>query len=728
MNFPWRKRNDLIIQPHDTGGWLIKDPVSLQYTLLSSLEYQVFQKLDGLTDLRTIFTTRSGQTLTPQDVESFISHLIKRQLLFRPSGGDAERFSGIQSRTTSTFAWLSRLLSWYVPLGNPRSTLARLQWMNRIVFHTRFVQLSFVLFVAALFVFSLNANRLIFDLKQLATSITASSAVLIFVILVAVKLAHELGHALSAQHFKADCHEAGILFLFLTPVPFTNVTDSWKLPVAQRMIVTAAGIIVELWIACLCIVLWSLAADGLTKSLLLQTALICSVNTVFFNGNPLLKFDGYFLLSDFLRIPNLAARSAERLRSLSASFLSGRPVVSVHDQEHAKTLISYAVLACAYRLLITFSILEAIHFVCSSYELNVLGWLLKILTTTMLIGIPVIKFMMALISEPPNDATAETGLPTSHVLTTFRGKGFLRTSILLAIISVICFVPIPSREISVATVTPVEQRIFAGVSGRLTMDSFPTGESIPPHSWRLTRVESDLTLHNLKAEGKLATLQRQIAQRTKRTEAGPSIQELQEACESAEVRLADFQRTLAKQSQPIRDPDANIIRVRTFRQDDKGAFDEDWSGQPLSAQNLGAWIQQGTTLAYLKSDQPELVTAWVSQSAIQRMKIGQSASFRLSAGDAIIKAATVKSIARFPTKNLPINVANLGHLPGTFTEVGFQPDDTFYAVTLQLLPNKSDNRLPLNGVGYASVEVAHRSFASRFYDYLRRTFLFTPTR
>ena len=110
------------------------------------------------------------------------------------------------------------------------------------------------------------------------------------------------------------------------------------------------------------------------------------------------------------------------------------------------------------------------------------------------------------------------------------------------------------------------------------------------------------------------------------------------------------------------------------------------------------------------------------------MKIGQSASFRLSAGDAIIKAATVKSIARFPTKNLPINVANLGHLPGTFTEVGFQPDDTFYAVTLQLLPNKSDNRLPLNGVGYASVEVAHRSFASRFYDYLRRTFLFTPTR
>ena len=203
MNFPWRKRNDLIIQPHDTGGWLIKDPVSLQYTLLSSLEYQVFQKLDGLTDLRTIFTTRSGQTLTPQDVESFISHLIKRQLLFRPSGGDAERFSRIQSRTTSTFAWLSRLLSWYVPLGNPRSTLARLQWMNRIVFHTRFVQLSFVLFVAALFVFSLNANRLIFDVKQLATSITASSAVLIFVILVTVKLAHELGHALSAQHFKA---------------------------------------------------------------------------------------------------------------------------------------------------------------------------------------------------------------------------------------------------------------------------------------------------------------------------------------------------------------------------------------------------------------------------------------------------------------------------------------------------------------------------------------------
>lgn len=714
-----------MIQPHDTGGWLIKDPVSLQYSLLSSLEYQVFQKLDGTSDLRTIFSGSLGNELTPQDVESFLSHLIKRQLLFRPDGGDAERFNALKPSVASPFAWATRLLSWHVPLGNPRSLLTKLQWVNSIVFQKYFSHASVNLFAWAIVVASLNQNRFVAHVGQLANSFSTSSVAGVLVILIVVKLAHELGHALSARHYGTDCHEAGILFLFLTPLPFTNVTDSWRLPVAQRMVVTAAGIIVELWIACCCIILWSIAADGLTKDLLLQTALICSLNTLLFNGNPLLKFDGYFLLSDYLRIPNLSQRSAGLIRSITASFLSGQSIDSSREKTDRKALITYGLLAGVYRILLAFSILEAIHFLCSSNDLRAFGWLLNMFAVTMLIGIPAAKFLVALIAESPTGMTAETvDLPKRSTAGTFY-KGLWRSAAVLTFLSLVIFVPIPSRIICDGTITPFQQRVYAAVTGRLAIDSSDEGQQISNDSWRLIKMESRSTRLRLQAEQQLASVQLDIANRTGRSTAGPSIRQLQEALESAEARLSEFDQTLSEQIRPISSTSKAFIPARRFRAEVDGAFDEDWTGLPLSPQNLGAEIEEGTTLGYFESDQMPIVTAWVPESHIQKIQIGQSASFRLAAGQSLSLQATVKQISRFPADTVPPNMAVSANLKGRTTESGFQPDATHYAVTIQLTDKPSVVRLPLNGVGHVSVKTADQSLASRFYDYLRRTFVFS---
>lgn len=725
MNFPWKKRDDLMIQPHDTGGWLIKDPISLQYTLLSSLEYQVFQKLDGLSDLRSVFTTGSGSKLTSEDLESFLSHLIKRQLLFRPAGGDAERFSSLKPKTASPLTLMTRLLSWYVPLGNPRSLLSRLEAINTVVFHRRFIQLCVVLFVMTIFVLGLNFNVLVTEVSQLAGSFTHSSVVSVLFILIMVKLAHELGHALSARHYGSDCHEAGILFLFLTPVPFTNVTDSWRLPAAQRMIVTGAGIIVELFIASSCIILWSVTTEGLTHNLLLQTAIVCSVNTLLFNGNPLLRFDGYFLLSDFLRIPNLAPRSFDLIRSLCVSFLTGQPVRTDDEKGRHKTMITYGVLACFYRVFLAFSILEAIHFLCASNDLRVLSWLLKLLTMVVLLGLPLARLLQAIVSRPLTSESSATDDDSANRHSNGWKKGLGQTTILVITLGAVFFTPLPSRVVSLATVTPSQQRIFAGISGRLSGLSIPKGNHILPESWRLTKVESQSTILSLRAEQQLASLQLQIAKRTQRTGSGPSIQELQKAVESAEHRLADFQLTITGQSHPVTKRNLDFISDRRFQPDTEGSFNEDWSGLALSPQNLGAWIQQGTTLGYVRSDEPILVIAWVPQAEIQKINSGQPASFRLSAGDAQPQKAIVKNISRFPADYLPLNIAISGNLRGETTELGFRPDDTFYAVTIQLQDHKAGNQLPRHGVGHASVRVKRHSLANRLYDYLRRTFLFS---
>ena len=725
MNFPWKRRDDLMIQPHDTGGWLIKDPISLQYTLLSSHEYQVFQRLDGQSDLNSIFAAGSDRRVTVQDLELFLSHLIKRQLLFRPTGGDAERFYGLQPKAATPFTWLTRLLSWYVPLGNPRRLLSKLQWINSIVFQRLFIFLSVILFAIGTLVCGLKTDRLIGDVGNLASSFTSASVGSLLLILVIVKFAHELGHALTARHYGADCHEAGILFLFLTPVPFTNVTDSWKLPVAQRMAVTAAGIIVELWIASSCIILWSIAAEGHTRDLLLQTALICSVNTLLFNGNPLLKFDGYFLLSDYLRIPNLSPRSTELLRSMCSAFLSGR-AIQVNEQEDRKALVTYGVLACAYRIILAFSILEAIHLACSFNDLRTLGWLLKLLTGLMLVGLPAARLLLALLVAPPtasvNDSSATAAPFDSQTWKT----GAIRTCLLLFVLTGISLWPLPSRIISVATVTPSEIRIFAGKSGRLSTDSDSMAEPISANAWVLHTPESQLRLHNLQAEHDLAAVQLQIAKRTQRTGTGPSIQELQQAVASAEQRLNDFKQTVSAQRHPITKRDTALIPARRYQEDIDGAFHEDWTGLPLSTYNLGAWLQKGTTLGYVANDQAAMITAWIPQSDIQKIQIKQTARFRLNAGSAKPLDAIVTEIGRFPSLNLPSNIAISGSLRGELTDSGFRPDQTLYAVTIQILPHDSDFHLPLNGMGLASVRVENRSLAKRFYDYLRQTFVLSP--
>ena len=124
------------------------------------------------------------------------------------------------------------------------------------------------------------------------------------------KVLHEFGHGLSCKHFGGECHEMGIMVLVLTPCLYCNVSDSWMLPNKwQRAMIGAAGMYVELVIASVCTFMWWFSTPGLLNNLCLNAMFICSVSTVLFNGNPLLRYDGYYILSDVTEIPNLRQKA-----------------------------------------------------------------------------------------------------------------------------------------------------------------------------------------------------------------------------------------------------------------------------------------------------------------------------------------------------------------------------------------------------------------------------------
>ena len=131
---------------------------------------------------------------------------------------------------------------------------------------------------------------------------------------------HEFGHGLSCKHFGGECHEIGVMLLVFTPCLYCNVSDSWMLPNKwHRAAIGAAGMYVELVLASIATFVWWFSQPGPFNYICLSVMFICSVSTVMFNANPLLRYDGYYILSDFLEIPNLRQKASTILNRSSAS-------------------------------------------------------------------------------------------------------------------------------------------------------------------------------------------------------------------------------------------------------------------------------------------------------------------------------------------------------------------------------------------------------------------------
>ena len=144
------------------------------------------------------------------------------------------------------------------------------------------------------------------------------TVVYLWVALGVVKVIHEFGHGLSCKAFGGEVHEMGVLLLCLSPALYCNVSDAWTLPNKwHRIIISAAGIYVELIIAAIAtFVWWNTPTHPFINNMSLSLMVVCSVSTVVFNANPLMRYDGYYVLADWLEIPNLRDRSNRFLKNL----------------------------------------------------------------------------------------------------------------------------------------------------------------------------------------------------------------------------------------------------------------------------------------------------------------------------------------------------------------------------------------------------------------------------
>ena len=217
-----------------------------------------------------------------------------------------------KNRWRKVWAFLANILFIKIPIIDPERLLTRMYPYFRWIFTRTFVTLSTLSMLLAVSLVVSQWKTFYDKLPDFQSFFNWWTIMSFWVCLAVVKIIHEFGHGLTAKHFGGEVHEMGILFLVLTPALYCDVTDSWLLPNKwKRIWISAAGIYVECFLASIATFVWWYSTPGLLNSLAMATMFICSVNTIMFNANPLLRYDGYYVMADWLEIPNLRIKSTQ---------------------------------------------------------------------------------------------------------------------------------------------------------------------------------------------------------------------------------------------------------------------------------------------------------------------------------------------------------------------------------------------------------------------------------
>ncbi len=291
--------------------WNILDPVRHQYFQIGWAAFQLLSQwhLGSAARLIEVVSSSTTAKVTQRDVMELVQFLYRHNLTRDAQMGGSKGLFAQAEQTKQH--WLLKLLHTYlffkIPLFNPDRFLQRtLPVVTPLFTKTALigvVTLGIIGCIGVLRQWESFANTFLYFFSP-------QGLMAYMVGLAGIKILHELGHAYTAARYGCRVQTMGIGFLIMVPVLYTDTTDSWKLTSRkQRAAIAAAGTVVELGMAMIATFFWHLSPDGVVKSVLFVLASTSWIMGLLINLNPLLRFDGYYVLSDWLGVPNLQSRA-----------------------------------------------------------------------------------------------------------------------------------------------------------------------------------------------------------------------------------------------------------------------------------------------------------------------------------------------------------------------------------------------------------------------------------
>jgi putative peptide zinc metalloprotease protein len=335
--------------------------------------------------------------LTQEEVVQLLGQLHLSNLLQFDRGAAAaslfERYRERRGREIK--ALIMGFLAIKVPLIDPDRALDRAMPLIRLLFGPVGALCYLVLLVLGIKALMDESHRL-FD--QSAGLLAPGNLGLLYLGLVLAKLVHEFGHAAACKRYGAEVHKMGVMLLLFAPLPYMDATASWGFRSRfHRMLVGASGVLAEFAVAAVAALVWASSAPGVINALAYNVIFVASVSTLLFNLNPLMRFDGYHMLVDWLDVPNLFQRSRDQLKYLGERFALGvkNAEPAARTRKEAWLLPTYGVISLGYWLVLMSTI---IFFIAEQYlEVGIaLAWIVFFTA----IVLPLLKFAKYLLSSP----------------------------------------------------------------------------------------------------------------------------------------------------------------------------------------------------------------------------------------------------------------------------------------------------------------------------------------
>ncbi|MCA6953741.1 HlyD family efflux transporter periplasmic adaptor subunit [Pectobacterium polaris] len=616
-------RDELILHagPANRDGspsWTLEDPLRGLYFRIGWAEMAMLSRwsMGNAAQIVAEINQTSALTLDDSDVQYF-NRFLQANSLTRVSGDEAlAQFSRQveQSRVSIWRKLLKNYLFFRIPLWHPDRFLgATLPWIEPF-FSRTFLKLTLLVAVLGLFL----AGRQWETFKHTFLHFfTLEGAVLAGLTLCFTKILHEFGHAYTCKRFGARVATMGVAFLVMMPVLYTDTSGSWKLTRRrQRMAIGAAGMMTELVLAAWATLAWSFLPDGMLRSAAFMLATTTWIMTLAINLSPLMRFDGYFLLSDGLQMPNLQNRGFAIGRWQMREWLFG---LGDAPPEHfprwlQRTLVGYAFAVWIYR----FFLFTGIAILVYHMTFKLLGMLLFAIEIGYFVVMPVVNEVREW-SKRRKDYRMNRNMTTTLVVS--------------AVVLLLLMIPW-QRGVYAPALLRAEQQssLYMPVPAMIQRIDVKVGQPVQAGQTLFTLSSDALSHERQQLERQIATLNWQSTFQVFNKEAAGDHQRVKQEHEAALQKLQVLQRQ--SEQLTVRAPIDGVVADMTT---------------PLET---GEWLGQGEWLAVVTKPTGGLVEAFVSEKDWQRLHTGAKGTFYLQDVSRSSLPLTIVEIASTATRDL----------------------------------------------------------------------------
>ena len=728
---PIRMRPDLIVQKLQFGRrsyWNIKDPISLRFYQLREEEYFILRSLTGkstFADVRRQFERIFAPLrLGAEQLQAYLASLAGQGLIVddRPGRGANLLTNRNSLRRHMRLHALANVFAIRWRGINPERLLCWLYPKCSWLFSRWAICASAIMVLMAMTLTAVQLETVVARLPTVGTFLSVTNLPWIALAIGASKVLHEFGHALTCKHFGGECREMGVMLLVFTPCLYCNVSDAWMMKTKwHRIAISAAGIYFEVVLATFCFFLWLSSEPGLLNTVCLNVMLICSVNTLLFNGNPLLRYDGYYVLLDLVEVPNLRQRAGELLDDTVVSYCFGVSSTAERQlpERGRRLLLTYVVVSTLYRLAVLAGILWFLHAALQPHGLAVLAHVVAVLL--------VFIYSRALANRVSRMAKRVAADQHANRL---RAATIFGTVCLLLLIGLV--LPLPHAIVAPVVIEPqAAQTVFVPVRGRLPRHDGSTkrvqiGDRVRQGETLVTLENAVLESEILKLQGDIASMRSRVdslqAIRVTRREVGVQIPTLEQILRDLEEQLREKQTQYAQLV--VTAPVGGIVlpdrmRAPSLAPDELGA----WSGTPLDVDNAGCTLDSGTVLCLVGDPQRMSALIIVDQSQIEYCRVGQAARCRLHELPGATLAGTVADISETQLEEIPASLLSQRVLSTVERKDGtLRPATTSFMVRVPI--DAIDRRVPVGSTGWAKINTDPLSISQRVLRFLASTFGF----